>query len=58
MSNQNETYSFADWDAERFQRARDILGSLAIKDAAPRDARSAILALYFQDNPELGVQDV
>lgn len=54
MPNQNETYSFADWDQERFRRAGHVLASLAINRDAVRDGKNAILDLYFQDNPELG----
>lgn len=45
----SESYSFTDWDKERFAHAGAVLASLAINREAPTDARQKILELYFTD---------
>lgn len=43
-------YDFTQWDSEQFRRAREFLGSLALRDDAVTSGRLAVLALYFADN--------
>jgi hypothetical protein len=50
---ENHVYDFGDWDIEQFTHAGNVLASIARRDSAIRDARSAIMRLYFNDFPEL-----
>lgn len=52
--NSNEiAYDFTTWDAQQFRRSGELLTRLVQHREAISDARSAILRLYFMDNPEL-----
>jgi hypothetical protein len=45
-----EEYPPEEWDLEHFRRAGEVLATISLNRDAIRDARQAILSLYFRDN--------